>query len=208
MFHHPVRCPALCLAAAPLSMYPLLLQPPLARCDCIVQPCSRLNTSGQASTRVPADTDLQGTSFLDTALVNGKRVDFHLVDLAGSIGADVMIVDPIAPSYVEPGLDEASLFSGCIDTKRNQHVLNGATMFPLVVTTFGKLGPVAQGFLQSLPDVACSTGVVDHGSWLRISQYLICLLVRGRGFVFRYYYQSVAKSAGKDFRDGAAVPFE
>ena len=33
-------------------------------------------------------------------LVNGKRVDFHLVDLAGSIGADVMIVDPTTLSYV------------------------------------------------------------------------------------------------------------
>ena len=38
------------------------------------------------------------------------------------------------------------------------------TMLLLVVTTFGKLGPSAQGFLQSLADVACSTGVVDRGS--------------------------------------------
>ena len=30
--------------------------------------------------------------------------------------------------------------------------------------TFGKLGLSAQGFLQSLADVACSTGVVDFGS--------------------------------------------
>ena len=58
----------------------------------------------QASTRQPADSDLQGASFLDPALVKGKRVDFHLVDLAGSIGADVMIVDPTAPSYVRRGL--------------------------------------------------------------------------------------------------------
>ena len=36
------------------------------------------------------------------------------------------------------------------------------TMLLLVVTTFGKLGPSAQGFLQSLADVACSTGVVDR----------------------------------------------
>ena len=32
-------------------------------------------------------------------------------------------------------------------------------------------------------------------------------LVRGRSIVFRYNYQSVAKSAGRDFRDGAVVPF-
>ena len=102
-------------------------------------------------------------SFLDPALDNGKCVDFHLVDLAGSARADVMIVDPNAPSYVERGLDGASLFSECYDTKRNKHVLNGANMVPLVVTTFGKLGPSAQGFLQSLADVACSTGVVDRG---------------------------------------------
>jgi len=82
-------------------------------------------------------------------------------------------------------------------------------MVPLVMTTFGKLGPSAQGFLQSLADVACSTGVVDRGLWLRIAmQYLSCALVRGRGIVFRryyQYYQGIAKSAGKDFRDGEKV---
>ena len=47
------------------------------------------------------------------------------------------------------------------------------------------------------------------GVWLRIAkQYLSCALVRGRGIVFRHHYQSIAKCAGKDFRDGAAVPFE
>jgi hypothetical protein len=34
------------------------------------------------------------------------------------------------------------------------------------------------------------------------------LVVRGRGIVFRHYYRSLAKSAGKDFRDGAVVPFQ
>ena len=75
--------------------------------------------------------------------------------------------------------------------------------------SFGKLGPTAKGFLQSLADFACSTGVVDRGSWLRIAQqYLSCAFVRGHGIAFRNYYQSMAKSAGKDFRDGAVVPFE
>ena len=59
-------------------------------------------------------------------------------------------------------------------------------MVPLVATTFGNLSPSAQGFLQSLADVTCSTGVLDRGSWLRIAQkYLSCALVRGRGIVFR-----------------------
>ena len=88
-------------------------------------------------------------------------------------------------------------------------MLNGATMVPLVMSTFGKLGPAADGFLKNLATVACSTGVVDRGVWLRVSrQYLSCGLVRGRGIVFRHYYRSLAKSAGKDFRDGAVVPFE
>ena len=96
---------------------------------------------------------MQGASFLDPVLVNGKHVDFHLVHIAGGIGADVMIVDPTAPSYVRRGLDEARLISDCEVAKRNKHVLNGATMVPLVMTTFGKLGPSAQGFLQSLADI-------------------------------------------------------
>ena len=68
------------------------------------------------------------------------------------------------------------------------------------------MGPSARGFLQSLADDACSTGVVDRVSWLRIAQqYLSCALVRGRGIVFRYYCQRAAKSAGKDFRDGEEI---
>jgi hypothetical protein len=73
----------------------------------------------------------------------------------------------------------------------------------------GKLGPAAEGYLQNLATVACSTGVVDRGVWLRIShQYLSCALVRGRGIAFHHFYCSLAKSAGKDFRDGADEPFE
>jgi hypothetical protein len=57
--------------------------------------------------------------------------------------------------------------------------------------------------------VAGSTVVVDRGVWLRIScQCLSCALVRGRGIVYRHYYLSLAKSAGKDFLDGAVVPFQ
>ena len=63
--------------------------------------------------------------------------------------------------------------------------------------------------MKELTDVACSTGCVDGGVWLRIAkQYLSFSSVRGRGIVFRHYYQSIAKCAGKDFRDGAAVLFE
>ena len=50
-----------------------------------------VHKSGQASTREPADSDLQGEAFMDPALVNGRRVDFHVVAMAGSTGADVMI---------------------------------------------------------------------------------------------------------------------
>jgi hypothetical protein len=68
---------------------------------------------------------------------------------------------------------------------------------------------IAEGYLQNLASVACSTGVVDRGVGVCISrQYLSCALVRGRGIVFRHYYRSLAKSAGKDFRDSAVVPFE
>ena len=57
--------------------------------------------------------------------------------MAGSIGADVMITDPTAPSDVQRGWDESRLLRECERAKREKHVLNGATMIPLVVTTFG-----------------------------------------------------------------------
>ena len=103
-----------------------------------------VHKSGQTRTREPANSDLQGEAFMDPAFVNGRRVDFHVFDLAGSIGADVMIADPTAPSHVEKGLDESRLLRECERAKREKHVLNGATMIPLVMTTFGKLGPSAE----------------------------------------------------------------
>ena len=44
-----------------------------------------------------------------------------MFDLAGSIGADVMITDPTAPSYVERGWDESRLL-------RSVSVLSGRGM--------------------------------------------------------------------------------
>ena len=76
------------------------------------------------------------------------------------------------------------------------------------------LRPVKHGIYAEntniyLADVACSTGFVDRGVWLRVAkQFLSCALVRGSGVVFRQYYKSIAKCAGKDYRDGAVVPFE
>ena len=34
------------------------------------------------------------------------------------------------------------------------------------------------------------------------------ILLRARGIVFRHHYKSIAKSAGKGFRDAAVVSFE
>ena len=48
----------------------------------------------------------------------------------------------------------------------------------------GKLVASAQDISQRLPNVACSTGVVDRSLFSRIAtQYLSCALVRGRGIV-------------------------
>jgi hypothetical protein len=129
----------------------------------------------------------------------------HVFDLSGSIGADVMIVHSTAPSY--SSLDVDQLFKKYETLQHGKHVLKGPTMIPLVMNSFGKLGPAAEGYLQSLATVAHSSGVV--GIWLRIArQFLMCALVRGCGVVFRHYYRSMAKCTGRDFRDGAIVPFE
>ena len=94
-------------------------------------------------------------------------------------------------THVESDIAERPEELECEGGKRHKHVLNGATMVPLVVTTFGKLGPSALGFLQSLAHVVSSTAVVDCGTWLRIAQqYLSFALVRGCGIVFRYFYQT------------------
>ena len=86
---------------------------------------------------------------MDPALVNGRRVDFHVFDLGGSIGADVMITDPTVSSYVQKGWDESRLLRECERAKREKHMLNGATMIILVKTTFGKLGPSAESYCRN-----------------------------------------------------------
>jgi hypothetical protein len=79
----------------------------------------------------------KGDSRLDPSLLNGKRVDFHVCDLSGSIGADVMIVDPTATAY--SSLDDVQLFRKYETLKRKKHVLNGATMIPLVMPALANL---------------------------------------------------------------------
>ena len=51
--------------------------------------------------------------------------------------------------------------------------------------------------------VTSYSGVIDI-----LLVYTYTALVRGRGVVFRHYYKSIAKCAGKDYHDGAVVPFE
>jgi hypothetical protein len=52
---------------------------------------------------------------------------------------------------------ESALFRGAEKAKSRKRFLN-ATM---VMSTFGKFGPAAEGFLQNLATAACSIGVVD-----------------------------------------------
>jgi uncharacterized membrane protein YeiB len=47
--------------------------------------------------------------------------------------------------------------------KTTKHVMYGATTVSLVMSTFGNHGPAAEGSVQNLACVACSTGVVHRG---------------------------------------------
>jgi hypothetical protein len=60
-----------------------------------------------------------------------------MFELSGSNAADVMIVDHTATSYL--CLHAATLFKN-----REKHKLQGATIVPLRITAFGKLGPAAE----------------------------------------------------------------
>lgn len=79
-----------------------------------------------------------------------------------------------------------------------------ARVVPLVMIAFNKLGPSAQGYLQSLADVACSIDVVYRGVRLRIAVSWLCV-GSGQCTVLRHYYHRVAQSAGKNCRDGNLV---
>jgi hypothetical protein len=119
-------------------------------------------------------------------------------DTSGSVGCDVTIVDPTCPAY--SGKSESVLFREAEQAKTWKHVLNGATMVTLVMSTFGKLGTAAEGYLQNLATVACSTGVAHRGVWLRISiQYSSCALVSGRGIFLDTTTVVLQKVLGRSF---------
>jgi hypothetical protein len=67
-----------------------------------------VESSPQARTREPAYAHLQGDDVLDPAVVNGKRVAFHVLDTSGSVGCDVTIVDPTCPASL--GKSEYDMF--------------------------------------------------------------------------------------------------
>ena len=107
------------------------------------------------------------------------------------------------------------MLRACEDAKRAKHVLNRATVAPLVMTTFSKLDHCAQGFMQSSAD-ACSTGVVYQfvaeycaaESSLHFGGVALCSVTSSLLQPVRHQYQSIAKCAGKKFRDDGVVPFE
>jgi hypothetical protein len=76
------------------------------------------------------------------------RVAVSTTKPSGSVGCDVTIVDPTCPSYL--GKSESVLFRDAEQAKTRKHVLNGATMVPLVMSMLGKLGPAAEGYLQNI----------------------------------------------------------
>ena len=93
--------------------------------------------------------------------------------------------------------------------RHHPNISSMSEMHQYCMTTFCKIGPSAESYLQRLAYVACSTGFADRGVRLRVAkQFLSCALIRGRGVVIRHYYKIITKGAGKDFRDGAVVPFE
>jgi hypothetical protein len=133
-----------------------------------------VDRSAQPSTREPADAHMQGNAVLDPDSLNGKHVDFHVFDTFGSFGCDATIVDYTYLSYL--GKYKSVLFREAEQAKTQKHLLNVATMVPLVICLCGEFGPTAEGCLQNLATVTCSTIVVDRGVWLRTSrQHLIVL---------------------------------
>ena len=60
--------------------------------------------------------------------------------------------------------------------------------------------------LHSLPH--CQVQTLCHVCVSFMCHSLSCALVRGQGIVFRHYYKSIAKGAGKGFRDGAVALFK
>lgn len=97
------------------------------------------------------DCELLCEVFIDTDLVNGKHADFHVIDLAGSAGADVIITNPTAPSHLQRCWDEVRSIRKCEQAKWGKHVLSEVTMVPLVLTTSALPGtPVTRFFCYVL----------------------------------------------------------
>ena len=87
--------------------------------------------------------------------------------------------------------------------------MNGAIIVPLVMTSFGELGPSAETYLQSVADVACSIGVVDRCFLVENCKALSELCFgSGARHCFPSLLQGHCEKWWLDVRDGAVVPFE
>jgi hypothetical protein len=78
--------------------------------------------------------------------VNGKLVEFYVLDTSGSIGCDVSRVDPTCPCPL--GKSESVLFHEAEQAQTRDCMLSDA-MVPLVLPTFGELGTTGEGYLQN-----------------------------------------------------------
>lgn len=120
---------------------------------------------------------MQGTGSLAQDVANGRRLfcmcSTTLVVLQLMFRLQILLLHPTVARR------ESCFKSVKGSSEQSTCSLNRARTVSSAFT-FGMLGP-AELHLQSLVNVACSTGVADRGVWLRISrQFLSCALLRGR----------------------------
>lgn len=98
--------------------------------------------------------------------------------------ADVCVVHPLAKSYVRAAAETGG--ATALEAERKKRVKYGTSgtgackFYPLAHETYGRVGPAAYQFLNSLADVAASSGTVSKRAFIENSmRRLSTALCRG-----------------------------
>ena len=124
--------------------------------------------------------------------------------------ADISVVHPCAPSFVQAAQTEGGAAAARDRRKRTKYQSadpNGYAFSPLSHETFGRIGKPAMELLNTLATTASAGGdVIKDGFVNNALRELSIGLCRGNAVMYRRSLQVLARASGRAFMTGLPVP--
>ena len=166
--------------------------------------------AGIASSVEPTLRVLPGVQAAPIAAHSAARGDILLVLPGGLTVADISVVHPCAPSFVQLAQTEGGAAAARDQLKRTKYQSadpNGYAFSPLSHETFGRMGKPAMELLNTLATTASAGGdVIKDGFVTNALRELSIGLCRGNAIMYRRSLQVLARASGRAFMTGLPVP--